>query len=455
LVYFNPATGRYDIAETEPITLKMTPAAPSTAPAASGPPPALGMPIEEMTDILGLIPSSRVTIEPDPPLSRWWVHGVGASLALLLLLKALSLRMAHRFAKDPMQQARMANLKQLEDSKINDHEFLMASGRFIERWLGERQDPQLSAVLTDRDLGCFSGQEPAKVRIPGERRREILQVLRQSISLLLLALLFSAAALNSRTLAADITPDSATSTGAEQAYREARYDEAIRQWLSCAPYDQLSADTLYHIGNACYRAGSPGYATLYYRRALAREPGHVQSQQNLRFIERKYGSLSIQRPNYHYLLARLPLRHWHNIAWAGVWLTLLGLLVFPATRQTSLLRLAAVIALIFAPLIAIGGGIGIRYFPTDAVYSPIEQQAVIVAEQAALHTEASRNSTRVIDAPPGSLCQVLQVSGKWAYVAFATKTCGWVSTESIRMVVVKERPEMPRIKKPLADETNA
>ena len=50
---------------------------------------------------------------------------------------------------------------------------------------------------------------------------------------------------------------------------EGRYSEAAKGWLDSGPFEQLSADTLFNIGNAAYRMGSPGEAALYYRRALA------------------------------------------------------------------------------------------------------------------------------------------------------------------------------------------
>jgi hypothetical protein len=55
--------------------------------------------------------------------------------------------------------------------------------------------------------------------------------------------------------------------------------------------------------------------------------------------------------------------------------------------------------------------------------------------RARTYSTAERTSPEVIDAPPGSLCEIVSESGRWAYVAFASKTRGWVLLESIEKVL--------------------
>ena len=242
---------------------------------------------------------------------------------------------------------------------------------------------------------------------------------------------------------------------AEEAYHAARYDDAIALWLKTGNYESLSAGILYNIGNACYRAGSPGHAALYYRRALARNPDHQESRQNLRFIERKHGSITIHRPDYQYTLARVPLSAWKGMLWAGVWISVLSMLVFPATHRGAKLRLVAIVGLVIAPLLIVSGALAWRYFPDDAKFSPLARQAVIIEEKATLHAEASRTSAEVIDVPAGSLCEVIRKSGRWTYVSLASKTRGWVPVEAIEMIVPEGVPQPPKIRKPKADGKSA
>lgn len=445
LVFFNPESGKYESVQTEPIALQMTPATSATAPI--GPPPQRKMPIEQMTDILGLIPDASLTRQSGPVISQWWLHGLAAMLAGALILRALWIRLQPRLASDPMRRQRFRELREIEALQDSDRQFLMAAGRFAERWLGEHAPEDVRDIIEERDAKCFRSDNE-NIKLDTQRRRSILSKLRKHASswLLMACCLY---------MATDQLHAENANEVAAKAYASARYDQAIKTWLDAAPYSELSADTLYHVGNACYRAGSPGYAALYYRRAIERDSRHIEARQNLRFIERKYGSLTIKRPEHQHLLARLPLEAWQTTTWAGLWLCVLGVLCFPATRRGARLRYLAVTAIIVAPLLSVGGGLGWRYFPSDATFAPVTKQAVIVHPQSTLHSEASRNSSVIIETPPGSLCEILYESGEWSYVSFTTQTRGWLPSANIERIMPEQEPEIPEIRKPVADETSA
>jgi tetratricopeptide (TPR) repeat protein len=355
-----------------------------------------------------------------------------------LIAKALWMRVGHRFHKDPERAARSAALREITAmAKTNDdHGFLMAAGRFIESRLGPTPPPEAHRILAERDSRCFRGEGQSANPLGNEKRAAIIRTLRGLVAALCAMIL--------------IDGGQARASDAKAAYEAARYDEAI-----AGSYASLSPDVLYNIGNACYRAGSPGHAALYYRRALARDPGHQEARQNLRFIERKHGAITIHRPDYQYALARIPLSTWKGMLWTGAWFCVLGVLVFAATRPGARLRMAAIVAMMIAPLLAAGGALGWRYFPDDAEFAPLARQAVIIGEKVILYSEASRTAPEVIDAPPGSLCEVIRESGRWAYVAFATKTRGWVPVEAIESIIPDGVPQPPEIRKAKADGKSA
>jgi tetratricopeptide (TPR) repeat protein len=444
-VYFDPKDKTYKTLTTEPIPLQMSPAMPPKADTLA-PPQALMEPVERMTDILGTLHPADLTISNDSLLSGWTGHLIAALIALGLIGKALWMRNAHKFRKDPVREQRIRELREIEGMRnADDSGFLMSAGRFIERWLGANPSPEVRAVLAERDAVCFRQDLPNSTKLDPKRRDSILRVLRKA------AMLWMAAALlETGTARAD---DLATQ--AQAAYDTAKYDVAIGLWLKAGSYEKLSPDTLFNIGNACYRAGSPGHAALYYRRALARDPSHQESRQNLRFIERKHGSITVHRPEYQYAIAKLSLSTWQGMLWTGAWICTLAALVFPATRPGARIRMPAVAALVAGPLLAACGGLGWWYFPNDAEFAAVERQAVIIGEKAILHSDAARTSPEVIDAPPGSLCEVIRESGRWAYVAFATKTRGWVPMENVEKVIPTTPPVPPTIRKPKADGKSA
>ena len=449
LVYFDPKIREYKTVTTEPIPLNMTPAVAASNPGIS-PPQKLATPVERMTDILGVLDVTRTTHESDGRIPLGLLHGFAALLALALITKALWMRVGNRFQTDPARAGRLAELREIEKlaKTSDDTGFLLAAGRFIERWLGANPPPEAAEILAERDQHCFRGEKAPTQLLDAKRRQTIMRTLRSTVTLWVAVILLSGTAV---TLRAAENP----ANEARAAYDAARYDDAAELWLKVDDFANLTPDVLYNIGNACYRAGSTGHAALYYRRALARDPSHQEARQNLRFIERKHGAITIQRPDYQYLLARMPLSAWQGILWSGAWLCVLGLLVFPATRPGARMRVVAIIALVIAPLLATAGALGCRHFPNDAQFAPIARQAVIIGEKVVLRTDAARTSPEVIDAPPGSLCEIIRKSGRWAYVSFATKTRGWVPVESIETIIPVGTPAPPKIRKPKADGKSA
>jgi tetratricopeptide (TPR) repeat protein len=442
LVYFDPAAKSYKTLSTPPIALQITPstaAIPNPALTAQS----LAVPFERMTDILATLRPATLTQPVNIAMAPWLGHLFGGLIALGLVAKAFWIRHGAQLRKDPNRDAKTRELREISQSAAaDDTGFLRSAGRFIERWLGGTTQPEIHAVLAERDAVCFRAEKP-KTTLDPSRRAEILKLLRQA------AMAFALIA----TLGLSIPPAYAADVASQalEAYESAKYDDAIKLWLGAGNYQELSADTLYNVGNSCYRSGSPGQAALYFRRALARNPSHQEARQNLRFIERKYGAITVQRPEYQYALTQFPLVTWQAIFWGGAWLCGLALLVFPATLPRARVRMAAVVALVMGPIFASIGMLGWRYFPNDAEFAPLAKQAVIIAEKVVLHTDAARTSPEVIDAPPGSLCEIVSESGRWAYVAFASKTRGWVLLESIEKVLPEKAPTPPKFRKPKAD----
>jgi hypothetical protein len=210
----------------------------------------------------------------------------------------------------------------------------------------------------------------------------------------------------------------------------------------------LTATTLYNIGNACYRAGSQGHAALYYRRALLADPTLAEARQNLRFLERKFGALTIKRPNYQYALTKVPEQWFKNLSLACLWGVLVGVLIFPATHRGSRLRIAAVSALLLCPLLAIGSALARHYYPNDSVFAPFSEQAVVVADKTIVYADASRTSGQVIEVPAGSLCRIIRQSERWAYIAFASQTRGWVPIDRIEPLIPATPPTVPDFSAP-------
>lgn len=447
LVYFDPKKQSYETVATAPTPLQMKPAMQSTQAIAPGtPPPAADTPVERMTDILGIIDPITTPHASEKKFPNWLLHVIGAFIVAILAIKAIAMQLRQRHPRDPAKKQRIKELKDLERLKADDRiSFLLAAGKFIERQLGNQHTPELQAILAERDAECFK-PKPSNALIDRSQRESILKTLRKA------ALAWIALAMLGTTPHADAAE---IANNAKAAYDTARYSEAAKLWLESTPYESLTPDTLYNIGNACYRGNSPGNAALYFRRALQRDPQHAEARQNLRFIERKYGSITINRPALQSALARIPLSTWKNLLWLGLWLIAISLLLIAATKRNSSARHFATVGLILAPMLVFCASLAWRAYPEDGEFAKDQHQAVIIHENATLHSEASRTSPEVIDAPPGSLCTILHQSGRWSYVGFATKTRGWIPSDMIEKILPDSAPEAPEFRKPKANDKSA
>ena len=444
LVYFDPKKQSYETVTTAPTPLQMKPAPQNTqAPALGTPPTAANTPVERMTDILGIIDSPNTVQASGEKFPNWLLHAIAGCVAAILAIKAIAMRLRLRHPHDPAKKQRHKELKELERMKTGDRiSFLLAAGHFIERQLGNQHTPELQAILAERDAECFKPKPPS-TPIDRSQRDSILKTLRKAaLASLALAMLGA----TPRADAADI---------AKTAYETARYSEAAKLWIESAPYESLTPDVLYNIGNACYRGNSPGNAALYYRRALNLDPHHAEARQNLRFIERKYGSITINRPAFQTTLARISIDTWKNLLWASLWISTLSLLTITATKRSSSARYFATVGLILGPMLAFCATFAWRAYPKDGEFAKDKLQAVVIHENATLHSEASRTSPEVIDAPPGSLCTILHQSGRWSYVGFATKTRGWIPTDMIEKILPDSPPKAPEFRKPKANDKSA
>jgi tetratricopeptide (TPR) repeat protein len=444
LVYFDPKKQSYETVTTAPTPLQMKPAPQSTqAPAPGTPPPAANTPVERMTDILGIIDSSNTAHSSGKPFQNWLLHALAGFIAAILAVKAIAMRLRERHPHDPAKKQRHKELKELERMKGDDRiSFLLAAGHFIERQLGSQHTPELQAILAERDTECFK-PKPSANPIDRSHRESILKTLRKAaLAWIALAMLGT-------------TPHADAAENAKTAYETARYSEAAKLWLESAPYESLTPDVLYNIGNACYRGNSPGNAALYYRRVLNRDPQHAEARQNLRFIERKYGSITINRPAFQTTLASISINIWKNLLWAGLWSFTISLLIIAATKRNSSARHLATVGLILGPILAFCAALAWRAYPKDGEFAKDQQQAVIIYDNAKLHSEASRTSPEVIDAPPGSLCTILHQSGRWSYVGFATKTRGWIPNDMIEKILPDTAPKSPEFRKPKANDKSA
>lgn len=71
---------------------------------------------------------------------------------------------------------------------------------------------------------------------------------------------------------------------ADSAYNRGEYDHAVELYQLTADSVGTSAEMLYNMGNACYKAGDDGHAMISYMRAKRLDPRNAKINDNIRFL---------------------------------------------------------------------------------------------------------------------------------------------------------------------------
>lgn len=425
-VFFNPAKQTYETLVSNSIPIQMKPSAtPSNEDMAS---PIKSVPIERMTDILGLINT------PDPvntSPSRWpnlWLHIVGAISSLSLLAFAIRNRKKHALHLNTAQASALRTLKEIENQSLSDISFIQKVCQIVEPFLKTKPHPEMEGLIQQRDLYAYQQDKSIDLKMDHQRRLAILKIVRQTIKTSTLILCF--------VLAQRLHADPQTTTDpAHQAYLKADYANAIAIWQKNANTQPLSANTLYHIGNAQYRLGNPGYANLYYQRALLKQPSHVEAKQNSKFITRKYGSITPTLSAIQYIASSLTIPLISFIQSASVWLVVLSAIAFMAFYHNKRIKITTAALCIVSLLTCLASTLAWFNHPNNPKNPHITSTAFIVSNQAKMRVDASRNSAEIMDAPPASTCQVIHQANDWTYVAINQETRGWLLSKDIELLI--------------------
>ncbi len=195
------------------------------------------------------------------------------------------------------------------------------------------------------------------------------------------------------------------------------------------------AGLLYNIGNCHYRLSEPGRAALYYRRALLADPEHPEARQNLEYLERTLGSITIVHASYQEFFAKLHRDTYRNTLLSSLWALALCLLaIFAFSSWTArVLAGCGILGALLVGFLAVGVLI---IYPDDASFAPATERGIVTsAVNIDALTEASSAGRKVIEAPPGSLCRILAPRGSWTYVEFADRTRGWLPADQVTPLV--------------------
>lgn len=436
--YFDPATGRYEVARSEPDTVAVLPgtlARPS--------------PAADTTPALAIRPRDRgVARDPlyDAPLFRM--------LILLAPLPALSLLLVRRRPR-PRRVERRAPMRVLRDlARAGDDADVRAVRRAFLAALGERlalapaqlgrrgglartlrragvsSDVAGTAEALLRELDAAAYAPHATVPREAARRAEsiVLAVAEEArpaaavhpgiAGVVLLAVLLGSA--SSVALAQQSPVQSAFERGVE-AYAGERYADARREFAAAAERRPRSVDAWVNYGTAAFAAGDTAGAVVGWQRALRLDPLAADARDRLERIR----PASPADPAWVPALPRWLLPGLAALLWITAW----GCLAIRLRTGARWARDWAVASGAMA-LLTIGAA------------AQMEQRVagrdlVVLAAHGPLRTLPALAADRTARAAAGEVARVAERGGEWARVVLPDGREGWVERQRLLSIATR------------------
>jgi hypothetical protein len=380
-------------------------------------------PLENQQDLLGFITPDRLQDDGfSSSLGSYW-HLIPFIVVLTLLFIWGKKYFHHyRLTKGEVLERRN-ELNLLSKNELAEVEFFRAVGKFVERWHGGNQSPEIQHLLEERDKRCFVPEAEKSKSVLGPEVKETIIKLLKSLSLLFLLV--------------SLTPElQASNDPAAQAIEAGRIDEALRIYQTL---QNPSADVLYNIGVCYYKKGEMGSAALYFHRACLKESDHPEAKQNLKFLAKKLmHPVYIEEKKSDQWVTLLSKNLYLFVFQFSFWsLVILSLWLFLFTPRAKV-KLSLIIALCLMFCLGISSQVLLQLFPKSIYFAPLSQLSVVVKASQKLQTEPTtllneeEGDKYVVEVPEASLCRVIAKRASWAYIELPSKTRGWIKQDSIK-----------------------
>ncbi len=419
--YFDPEAQTYRQAASKPIALPWQ----KTNTAGTGfiasaeaaePPPAGEIPVEEMTDIYGILTAEEAGLSHRIPL---WVWSLLYMPALGILLGVLVGVLRRRIAAGAAGRATERELRSIADEADN-LTFLRNIGGFIESHIpADKMTPELRAILERRDAEAF--RPDAGTTLSPMERETMLKRIRKALTAIV------------ATAAVMLTALLPTATAAESiidSYKAGQYSAALE---SVKQSTDNAALKFYNIGNCLYRLGKPGAAAHAYYCALLENPSFREARANLAFIQRKEGAIlpnGSLTDDVFTLLSVPQLKVATIICTAALALGIALLIALRGRRKPWVHAGTAVAALLCLLCTADWVYYTTRETPDITALPPADLACVLTASP--LRTSADTAGSAIVTLPSSTPLHLLLTRGSWCYVElFSSGTRGWVSKKDI------------------------
>jgi tetratricopeptide (TPR) repeat protein len=215
-------------------------------------------------------------------------------------------------------------------------------------------------------------------------------------------------------------------------YEDAHYEEARDRYRTLLEGGWVSADLLYNLGNAAYKAGALGEAVAAYRAGVRLAPRHRDLRANLEYVRLLAVDEipSVDRPRLlalnDALVDHVAFHEARDAALALYWIAALVLCIrffVPHRRRSALAATAA----LTAGLALLAGGLALeRYRSVERV-----REAVVDCEAVTVRSGPAEDFPIAFSLHEGALVEVEEGRGDWLRVEVVAGVQGWAPADCL------------------------
>lgn len=255
---------------------------------------------------------------------------------------------------------------------------------------------------------------------------------RMHLKLLLLTLIAVAAL--SGTVSAQAADIDEEFEAANEFYEDKEYANAIRLYQSILDSGVESAPLYFNLANAYFKEGDLGHAVLYYLKAERLDPSDQDIRHNLEFA-RQFSQVQMAgvplNPITGLLNQMVGGYKLSTLGWISslFFILLIGSLIwrFGLGNRTVLVKTLTIVSLVL--VVAAGSLTTYKYYSDYFI-----RRAVIVAEEAPVHTGPSDRSDVELEGAPGLVVEIVGEDDGFYDVIFENNRRGWIKKDLVARV---------------------
>jgi tetratricopeptide (TPR) repeat protein len=213
-----------------------------------------------------------------------------------------------------------------------------------------------------------------------------------------------------------------------QAYSEARFQEAAEGYESLVQSGRWNANLFYDLGNAYYRLGNFGKAILNYERALALDSRHPEADANLRLARDEARALELRKDRIELYASMATVKQYSIATAIAFWSAVFILTHLLMSHRRSAGRIALVALSLVVCALSVFGIVTLE----NGTHG--NALAVVTAKEIEARLATADNAKSILLLPAGSEITILSERGDWIYAALPNDQRGWIPAATAERV---------------------